>query len=67
MTFNSRCLSTELSNEVVFLEDFMTGKVPPYYIVKFITTSARIVSDNLNYCNYKPLVADVEEFCATDN
>lgn len=65
MELNERCLSEKLTSNIWFMNSFMRGEEPMYKVVKFVTTSAKIFNDNMQFCGYSQLVTDMEAFCAT--
>ena len=52
MGLNSRCMSSDLSNSLFFLVDFMEGHQPLWKVVSFVTTFAKIFNDNNENCGY---------------
>ena len=60
---NSRCFSNNLAGELFFVVNFLEGKESFIQVVKFVTTSAKILNDNLNYCGYADAIKDIEAFC----
>ena len=49
---SNRCLSNNLADEIFFVVNFMEGRESVLQVVKFVTTSSKILNDNMNYCGY---------------
>ena len=64
---SNRCFSSNLVKDLFFVVNFIEGKESFTKVISFVTTSARILNDNMNYCGYKEAVADIETFCLTAN
>ena len=60
---NQRCLSNDLADEIFFVVNFMEGKESLMQVVKFVTTSSKILNDNMNYCGYSEAITSIESFC----
>ena len=61
---SGRCFSNNLPNDLFFVVNFIEGNESIIQAAKFVTTFARIMNDNLNYCGYEEAIKDVEAFCA---
>ena len=64
---NGRCFSNNLATDLLFVVNFVEGNESVMQVVRFVTTMARILNDNLNYCGYAEAIKDIESFCADDN
>ncbi len=60
---NSRCINDEIATDISFIEDFVEGKESVTEVVRFVSTIAKVVNDNMNYCGYREVFEDVAEFC----
>ncbi len=60
---NGRCFSNNLATDLLFVVNFMDGNESILQVVKFVTTFARILNDNLNYCGYAEAIKDIESYC----
>ena len=60
---SGRCFSNNLATDLLFVVNFMDGNESIMQVVRFVTTFARILNDNLNYCGYSEAIKDVEAFC----
>ena len=60
---SGRCFSNNLATDLLFVVNFMDGNESIMQVVRFVTTFARILNDNLNYCGYAEAIKDIEAFC----
>ena len=61
---SGRCFSNDLSTDLLFVINFIEGNESVMQVVRFVTTMARILNDNLNYCGYAEAIKDIESYCA---
>ena len=60
---SGRCFSNNLATDLLFVINFIEGNESVMQVVHFVTTMARILNDNLNYCGYAEAIKDIETYC----
>ena len=53
---NRRCINDDTALDFAFLENFINGNERPLEIFNFVTTMAKVVNDNMNFCGYREAV-----------
>ena len=45
------------------MSSFIKGEQPPYKIVSFVVTFAKMFNDNMSFCGYQQMITDLDAFC----
>ena len=53
----------QLNNDLMFISDFINGKKSPQDVIRFTTTSVKVINEQLSNCGYTNAVKQLQEWC----
>ena len=53
----------QLNNDLMFISNFINGRKSPQDVIRFTTTSVKVINEQLGNCGYTNAVKELQEWC----